>query len=997
MRRLSLGSRQLETTQQLLSLLLFPHPARRADPAVLAANRLGQNTLWRFGVSGDDPILLVRLSSEDHAALAADLLRAHDYWRSRHLAVELVLLDTAGGYARQVQTVLQRLVNQSHHAAWLNRRGGIFLLQSEQMTPAERTLLESAALVVLDGERGGLGEQLEGVGLPPAYLPDLAPGAMSLREPEPTPPLDRPADLRFDNGWGGFSPDGREYVIYLAPGEWTPAPWVNVVANERLGFTAAETGCLTTWAFNSGEYRLTPWANDPVRGTPSEAIYLRDEETARVWSPTPLPARAEGPYRVRHGAGYSLYEHHSHGLLQAVRMFAAARDPVKIVQVRLTNAWSRPRRITVSYYLEWALGTDRDRTQAWVVPDYDGERHALLAHNPLQPEFAECTAFLASEVRPNGLTTDRAEFLGRMGDMQTPAGMRRIGLSGAVRPGADPCAALQVQLELAPGQTRSIHFLIGAGESADTARTLIDRYRVGEAAEAAWEEAHDEWEERLGRVQVDTPDPAMNLLVNRWLPYQNLACRVWGRSALYQSSGAYGFRDQLQDVMALMDTAPDVARAHILRAARHQFEAGDVLHWFHPPSGRGVRTRMSDDLLWLPFVASYYARVTGDESLWAEAVPFLRGAPLDPEEEERYGLYESTAESYPVYEHCLRAIARGSTAGAHGLPLIGTGDWNDGMNRVGAEGRGESVWLAWFLCATLNAFAPVCERMGDRVRAQELRRRAALTAAAVEADGWDGDWYVRGFYDDGASLGSARDLECRIDAIAQSWAVLSGAARPERARRAMDAVAELLVSESHQLIRLFTPPFDTTGRDPGYIKGYPPGVRENGGQYTHAAIWTVWAFAALERPEMAERLFRMINPIYHADSRDKAARYRVEPYVVAADVYGEPPHAGRGGWTWYTGSAGWMYRLAVDAILGVQRRGERLRISPVVPGHWDGFQITYRWRRTTYRIRAYRDARVDGPKVRIALDGCEQPDDEIPLVDDGSDHHVDVRLPAPRI
>jgi cyclic beta-1,2-glucan synthetase len=996
MRRLNLDHRQIETAQKLLSLLLHPHPVRRAEPAVLAANRLGQSALWRFGVSGDDPILLARIASEEHAALAADLLRVHDYWRSRHLRIELVLLDTGGGYGRQVQSALHRLVGQSHHAAWLNRRGGIFIVQSDQLNPAERTVLESAALVVLDGNGGPLSEQLNGIEQMPAQLPDLIPGTMGLRDPEPTPTLERPAALQFDNGFGGFNADGSEYQIFLPPGEWTPAPWVNVIANDRFGFVASEGGCLTSWAFNSGENRLSTWGNDPVRGRPSEAIYLRDEETARIWSPTPLPARANAPYLIRHGAGYSIYEHHSNGLLQAVRMFAAADEPLKIVHLRLTNVWNRPRRITVTYYLEWVLGSDRDRMQAWVIPEYDAERNALLARNPFQPDFAECTAFLASGARPHGLTTDRTEFLGRMGGLDHPAGMRRIGLAGAVRAGSDPCAAIQVHVDLAPGESRTVHYLVGQGASRGEALALVERFGGADRVQPAWEQARAAWEERLNRIQVDTPDPAMNLLLNRWLPYQNLSCRVWGRSALYQSSGAFGFRDQLQDGMALVHSAPEVAREHILRAARHQFEAGDVLHWFHPPSGRGVRTRMSDDLLWLPFAAVHYVQATGDHTLWAEPVPFLRAAPLEPEEEERYGLFEAAPEAFSLYEHCLRAIARGTTAGAHGLPLIGTGDWNDGMNRVGAEGKGESVWLAWFLCATLAGFAPVCTRMGDGRRAEELNRKALELAAAVEAHAWDGGWYLRGFYDDGAALGSSRDLECRIDAIAQSWAVLSGAARPERAAMAMNSVAELLVSETHQLVRLFTPPFDASLRDPGYIKGYPPGVRENGGQYTHAAIWTVWAFAALGKTDLAERLFRMINPVYHSDTADKARLYRVEPYVVAADVHSEPPHAGRGGWTWYTGSAGWMYRLGIEAILGLVPRGDCLRFRPRLPNHWDGYRLTYRWRRSTYHVHATRERRAGEPDIRVHLDGREVPGEEIPLVDDGAVHRVDIHLRTPR-
>ncbi|HBY93906.1 MAG TPA: hypothetical protein DEP84_08025, partial [Chloroflexi bacterium] len=734
LRQFNLSVPELERVQQLLSLLLYPHPALRADPATLAANSKGQPGLWGFAISGDYPILLVRISNDEELPLVRELLRAHAYWRDRKLQIDLVILNQEEtGYAQEVQGSLHRLLALTGNDAWLNQRGGIFVLRSDQMNAADRVLLETAARAILDGSKGGLAEQLEGLLVQPTRLPALVPSLSPDEAEEPMPPLERPADLLFDNGLGGFSADGREYVIFHEPGRWTPAPWINVIANPHFGFLVSEAGVGYSWAINSGENRLSPWSNDQVSDRPGEVLYLRDEETAEVWSPTPLPAAAPGPYLVRHGAGYTIFEHHSHGLKQRLRCFAVPDAPVKVVQLRLENTWGRGRRVTATYYVPWVLGTFRDRAQQYIQPAYEAEHWALLARNPYNVEFGERVAFLATSKEPHGLTTDRAEFLGRTGVLGQPAALERVGLAGTVRPGLDPCAAMQLHLDLQPGEAQEIYFLLGEGADQDEALRLVAHYQVPGQVEAAWEAATTFWDGVLGAVAVQTPDRAMNLLLNRWLLYQDLACRVWGRSAFYQSSGAYGFRDQLQDVMALLFAAPEMAREQILRAARHQFEAGDVLHWWHPPSGRGVRTRISDDLLWLPFVTAHYVTRTGDTAILSEKVPFLRGEPLEPDEEERYGLYESTSEVYSLYEHCRRAVAKGTTAGPHGLPLMKAGDWNDGMNRVGIEGRGESIWLGWFLYAVLTRFAPIAELMDDSEQAAADRARAEQLRQALEA------------------------------------------------------------------------------------------------------------------------------------------------------------------------------------------------------------------------------------------------------------------------
>jgi cyclic beta-1,2-glucan synthetase len=907
--------------------------------------------------------------------------------------VDLVILnEQETGYDQPMHGQLRSLISHLGNEAWLNRRGGVFVLFAEQMGQEDLVLFETAARVIFDGERGSLAQQLGRVATEPARLPPLYPTLPKPKDVEPTPPLSRPTDLLFDNGLGGFAAEGREYAIYLEPGQKTPAPWSNVIANPNFGFLISESGGGFTWAENSGENRLTPWRNDPVSDAPGEVLYLRDEETGIVWSPTPLPAGAQAPYLVRHGAGYSVFEHHSHGLKQSLRLSVAPEAPVKLLHLRLENLWKRHRRVTATFYAEWVLGTHRDTTQQYIVPEFETESQGLLARNPFDERFGNRVAFLAASQQLHGLTADRTEFLGSQGNLGGPAALERVGLASAVETGLDPCAAIQLHVELAPGEAKEVHFLLGQGADRREALQLMKRFQDPAQVEAARVAAEEYWDGLLGTVRVDTPDAAMNLLLNRWLLYQTLACRLWARSALYQSSGAFGFRDQLQDVMALGYAAPQLARAHILQAASHQFEEGDVLHWWHPPADTGVRTRISDDLLWLPYVTARYVTTTGDASVLSERVPFLRGEPLEREEQERYGSYESAAEIHTLYEHCRRALHRGTTSGAHGLPLIGTGDWNDGLNRVGRQGRGESVWLGWFLCATLTSFSSLCSLMDDEEQAAEFRRQAEDLRQALEAHAWDVAWYLRAYYDDGMPLGTAQDVECQISSIAQAWSVLSGAADPARAAEAMEAVGERLVDNEAKVLLLFGPPFDKTPRDPGYIKGYPPGVRENGGQYTHGALWTVWAFAQLGQGDRAESLFRLLNPIYHAMNGEQVARYRVEPYVVPGDVSAVAPHAGRGGWNWYTGSAGWMYRVGLEAILGLKRHGESLQIAPCIPKDWPGYEIQYRFGETLYRISVHNPSGVNQGVKRTVLDGELLPGPGIRLVQDGGTHQVQVEM-----
>ncbi len=987
--RFNLNSTLIESAQQVLSNLLYPHASLRSKPDILVKNKLGQPGLWAFSISGDFPILLVQVEEGDDLRLVRDVLRAHAFWRRRNVMVDLVIMNMFGSDYEQAQhQKIKRLVSNSDSGTSLNQRGGVFILMADQMSEDERILLETTARVVLNGTQGSFAEQAIKAHSHPLQLPYFSPPGLATRYLDARSDLQRPGGLLFDNGLGGFTPDGKEYVIFLTRDQTTPAPWANVIANPDFGFLVTEAGFGCTWAVNSGENRLTSWHNDPVADPPGEAIYLRDEETGQLWSPTPLPARDPEPYLIRHGAGYSIFEHHYLGLKQRLSAFAAPDEPVKFVRLHLENTTQRTRRITITYYAEWVLGTTHEDTMQYIVPEFDSQNHALLAHNSYSIDFHQRVAFLAATRELHGLTADRTEFLGHMGSYDQPEGLARVGLSVNVEAGNDPCAAIQVLLWLAPGEAKEVSFLLGQGADRSETLNLIQKYQNPDHIQSTWEAVNETWEHIFATIQVHTPEPSIELLLNRWMLYQDLSCRFWGRTAFYQSSGAFGFRDQLQDAMGLVYARPDLTRQHILLAASNQFEAGDVLHWWHPPVGRGIRTRISDDMLWLPFVTAFYVNTTGDTDILKEKVPFLSAPPLGEEENERYGQFPRSKSQGSLYEHCCRAIDKGATQGKHHLPLFGAGDWNDGMNRVGIEGEGESVWLGWFLVAVINDFAPLCDCLGDHDRAEGFRQIAEAYRAALE-EAWDGKWYRRGYYDSGWPLGSSQNSECQIDAIAQSWAVLSGAAQSERAQTAMQSVFEKLVRLEDQLVLLFTPPFDRTVRDPGYIKGYLPGIRENGGQYTHAALWNVGAYARLGQGERAETLFQLLNPILHGDSLEKIKHYRVEPYAIAGDVYSSPNHPGRGGWTWYTGSAGWAYRMGLEELLGFKRLGDHLEIAPCIPKGWSQFEIIYHFGSATYHITVQNPEQVESGVKSKLLDG-KTVEGSIPLVEDGKLHSVQV-------
>jgi cyclic beta-1,2-glucan synthetase len=987
LKHLGISAAQSHRFQRLLSCLLFaPAALRDTSEAGMRLTR-GRSGLWAHGISGDLPILLLRIDVPDFAELCRELLLAHEFWRLNGMQCDLVILnDEPSGYLQPMHEAALDLVRSSPAQGHENQRGGVFVRRTAQLSPEERALLLRASRVVLRASAGSLAQQLRAAAQPQNWPEQLVPPRRPALRTVTAAKL--PEDLQLFNGWGGFARGGREYVMRVASRNKTPMPWCNVMANPHFGSVVSESGSAFTWHGSSQRERLTPWSNDATADPSGELLYLRDQDDGSSWSATPAPAGEAAEFVVRHGQGYSVFEHTRAELEHELTQFVAARDPIKIFRLRLSNRGTRARRLALYFCVEWVLGGTRDASRVAIATHFSASQNTLFAENPFAPA-PEQSAFMLCSEPASSFTADRQEFFGFAGSRARPAALSRRKLSGRCGVGLDPCGALQTLVSLAPGQTHELFFVLGQAKAREAADALIATYSSLARVDQELLEVKRVWDRTLS-ISVATPDAAFDVMVNRWLLYQVTSARLWARSGFYQSSGAYGFRDQLQDVLALLHVRPELARLHILRAAARQFVEGDVQHWWHPESGEGVRSRCSDDLAWLPFAVAEYVSATADAAILDEPLPFLQERMLAEGEEDVFGAPPASSEQAPLYEHCVRALRTAVTQGPRGLPKIGSGDWNDGMNRVGLHGSGESVWLGWFLARTLRNFAAIARGRGDRELEMWCDREVERLRHALEQHAWDGAWYRRAFHDDGSVIGSRDSEECRIDAIAQSWAVLSGIADPARARQAMASAEQHLIQERERMMLLLTPPFSSTAHDPGYIRSYPAGIRENGGQYTHGVLWTVQAFCELGEADRAYRLFSMLNPVSHGSEREQVLTYKVEPYVVAADVYSAPEHIGRGGWTWYTGSAAWMYRIAVEQILGLKIAGKSLFIQPHIPSHWRELRIEYAYgsNGSSLDIRIENPTGVGTSVRRVELDGKLLTRPELPLLDDGARHEV---------
>ncbi len=991
LRHLRIYQEEVQLFQKLASRLIYPHIQLRSGESRLRKNRLGQAGLWAQGISGDFPILVVTVGDIYDVDLVKQVLMAYTFWKLRGFKVDLVIFnEEEPGYLQPLHEYLQNQIQA--YGVQTDNRGGIFLKNATLMPPEEVNLIFSVAHAVLIASRGSLRQQLVSPKSRETYPPKLL--IKEKIQDEPSRPLPF-LELPYFNGLGGYTPDGRSYVIYLGPGMNTPAPWINVLANPEFGTLVSEAGLGCTWYGNSQTNRLTPWSNDPLLNPISDTVYIRDEEMGSVWTCTPAPIRESDAYRISHSQGYTRFEHNSHGIEQELLVFVPVNNegglPLRIQRLRLINHSSHRRHLSLTAYTEWVLGAEKEETQIHVITEWDTESQALFAYNHYNSNFGGYVAFVFSTLPIASYSGDRTEFLGRNQSAAAPEALNRKALSGHTGAALDPCCALQVLMEIDPGQQEEGFFILGYAPDAATARELILQYRIPEKIEQLFSDTRSWWDNTLETVQIDVPDKATNFIMNRWLIYQDLSCRFWGRTAFYQSSGAYGFRDQLQDSMALVYSVPAIVRKYILTAASRQFIEGDVQHWWHPESGAGIRTRCSDDFLWLPFVTAHYVRVTGDVGILDEKIPFLEGDKLADNQEEISQVPRISSETASLLEHCRRAINRGITAGPHGLPLIGTGDWNDGMNLVGVKGKGESVWLAWFLIHVMNDFADLLTfNTGNKEAGEGFRTEAKRLAETVEATAWDGAWYRRAYFDDGTPLGSKENSEATIDSLPQSWGIISGAANPERIAVALKSAEEHLIDTKNNIVLLLTPPFDKMPLNPGYIKGYPPGVRENGGQYTHGATWLAMGYARLGNGNKAADILRMLSPTLHTGTEEANELYKVEPYVIAGDIYDLKNRIGRGGWTWYSGAAAWVYRVWLEEILGFTLRGQTLSFNCSIPKEWEQFKLQYRYKTSHYDITVRNPDHINSGNSQITLDGVALSSPEIALVDDGSHHVVDV-------
>lgn len=987
MQYLGLNYQQANSIQELVGSIYYPTRLLRGPVDIIEKNRLGQPSLWKFGISGDQPIMLLRVRDSSEVAAVKDVILAYEYMRRNGIRLDFVILiEETEGYLQPIHQQIMDIISNRKIYYPNAKTPGVFVLKAGEMTREEIGLLMTVSRVVLTEKNRILSRRLK-----KRLLEEIAEvfptyPILQKREYKDIPLADE--DLKYANGIGGFTQDGKEYVVNLKDTQNTPLPWVNIISNEIFGFQVSATGTGYTWSQNSRENKVTVWSNDPVVDPPSEVVYIKDEITGEFFTPTASPIREREPYRARHGIGYTVFEHNSHEIKQKMTVFTGERDAVKIYSLSLENASGMKRDLSLYFFVEWVMGVTRDVTAPYIVTDIARDGNMLTVRNPYNVEFKDRIAFISASEKLLSYSGDKMEFIGRTGSYAAPTGLLAQQLSNRVGAALDPCGAIQVGVELEPGETRQVVFILGEAENMDAALLLAQTYRRVPVSSVVYRHTTAMWKQLVEQIQVKTPDEGMNILLNGWLLYQVLSCRVRSRSAFYQSGGAFGFRDQLQDVMALLHAAPHIARAQILRSCSRQFIEGDVQHWWHHDSGKGVRTRISDDLLFLPYVTAAYIQATGDAGILEEEVSFIEDAPLEPHEMERFTIPRVSGQKASVYEHCLRAIHKGHNLGERGLILMGAGDWNDGMNRVGWNGKGESVWLSWFTYRVLLDFREICLLKNHTEKAAELEQQASQLIENIEKHCWDGDWYLRAFFDNGQPLGSRQNDECRIDAISQTWSVISGGADPRRAAKALESLRKYLVKEEEQILLLLTPAFDKTVHDPGYIKGYLPGIRENGGQYTHAAVWNVIAFAKWGDGDAAYDMYRMLLPTSHSHTYAEAMKYKQEPYVMSADIYSCYPHVGRGGWSWYTGSAGWMYQAGIYWMLGIQKLDDRLVIEPNIPSFWEGYSFTYKHGNTVYEVNVTNPNRLKSGVTVCTLVETGEVLRHIPLLEDGGVHHV---------
>jgi len=986
----NLKAKQINTFQKIAGYLLNSNLIRNFNIKNIDCKNKSQCDLWKFGISGDNPILLVKIKYVNDVETVKELLKAHEYLRLKNVVFDLVILnEEKNSYEKYVNEALLSAVLSSNSSYLLNSFGGIFILDSNNLKKEEKDLLQLVSSMIFDAHRGGIEEQIDELeddikGELPNYV--LEKEKRELYKEYNNDLLALP-ELKYFNELGGFLENGKEYIIKLNKETKTPMPWSNILVNKQFGTLVTAAGGGYTWNKNSRENRLTTWYNETIEDIPAEVIYIKDKEEKTSWSITLNPKSNSQDYIAKFGFGYSEFINSNLGISTNLNIFVPQNDDVKINKLNIKNNMSYKRSLKIVYYLNLSLGMDIAKHAEYINIEKDETFNLIYLKNIFKNEFKDEFAYVSCSEKISGYTGSKEEFFG-LGDISNPQGLNLINFSNQNSIGQSNIIAIEIDTEIDANESKDISIILGSTTSKEVAKDVAYKYYKISNCNKELENTKEFWNEHLNVLQVKTPVESTNILLNAWLLYQVISSRLWGRTGYYQSGGAFGFRDQLQDVLGIIYVLPEQVRAQIIEHAKHQFYEGDVEHWWHKESKKGIRTRFSDDLLWLAYVVEEYIRITDDTDILKEEVSYLDGDKLLDNEDEKYQETKESNIKGSIYEHVVKAIDRSLELGDKGLPFMGSGDWNDGMNTVGNKGNGQSVWLGFFLFDILNKILPICEMMCDKERIEIYKLKKEQLKNALNINAWDGRWFKRAFFDDGTPLGSIENDECRIDAISQSWACISNAADNDKKYICMESLENQLIDKENSIIKLLDPPFNNTKLEPGYIKSYMPGVRENGGQYTHAAIWAIIAFCSLGLGEKAHEYFKMINPIENARTKEAANKYKVEPYVMAADVYSVGNLAGRGGWTWYTGSGSWMYKAGIENILGFNKKGNILTINPCIPAQWDEYSIRYKYEQTIYNIEVKNPNHKNTGVEEIYIDNIRSFKNEIELINDNNVHNI---------
>jgi len=982
---LGLNSKEVELAQKVMTYLLLENPQKRVN-SLIENKTYKKENLWKYGISGDLPIWLFIIKDESSIDELNKILKIYEYIRTKNINVDIVILNEEKySYEQYLREEILNVIRNKHMEYLINQKGGIFVINTAEKN--EKEFLKFRANLYIENDINQTIKNFEEVYL--SEIENLEDRKYQIDNTEYENEEEKKEELLYDNEYGGFTKGGKTYKLKVNSKGKLPTVWSHILANEKFGTLVTDNMGGFTWSKNSRLNKLTSWNNEQVTNIPSEIIYLVETDTDKVWSIGASPKADDENYHIEYGFGYAKYNHNSLGIKQEVNVCVPTNENVKINILKLENNIPKKRRLKIIYYIKPVLGEDETRTNLYIETNYDEQNNLIYAKNLYPEDFENSIMYVSSSEKIKSYTGDKKSFIGS-GTIQNPEGIKKVRLNNKGALGKQACICMEIEVELESYGTKEISIILGEENNITDVKNIVYKYSKLSNCRIDLENTKKTWNDLLSKIQVKTPVKSMDILLNGWLLYQTLACRMWAKSAFYQSGGAFGFRDQLQDTLALKYVNPDIMKTQILRAARHQFIEGDVEHWWHEETLRGVRTRFSDDRLWLVYLVIEYINYTNDYTILDLEETYLKGRKLLESEDENYDLHKPDEIKESIYSHCVRAIEISLDFGENGLPKIGSGDWNDGLSTVGNKGKGESVWLGFFLYKILEDFIPICEKKEELDLANKYNKIKENLKKALNTNGWDGHWYKRAFTDEKQVLGSIENEECKIDGISQSWAVISGAGDNDKKYISMESLDNHLVDRENGIIKLLDPPFEKSSLEPGYIKAYLPGVRENGGQYTHGAIWAIIANCKLGFGTRSVEYFRIINPIEHSKTKELANKYKVEPYVVSADIYGANNLVGRGGWTWYTGSSSWFYIAGIEYILGFKINHGYLEINPCVPTEWKEYEIDYKYATSLYKIKVKNPNHKETGVEEFKLNGEIIEEKQIKLKDDGKVYDIEI-------